>query len=310
MKTILVTGGAGFIGSNLCANLIKNNNKVICLDNFYSGKKKNLDMMLDNENFSFVEFDITNPFAFEVDEIYHLACPASPLKYQKDPVYTFKTNILGALNTLDLALSNTAKILLSSTSEVYGDPVQHPQNENYWGNVNPNGIRSCYDEGKRGAETLFCDYRRRNCARIKIARIFNCYGQNMAIDDGRCISKFIVSALKNEPITIYGDGSQTRSFCYIDDLVDGLIKLMDSSDEITGPINLGNPYEISVRDIAQLIINLTSSSSKLLYKEVPQDDPKRRKPDISLAKSLLGWKPTIMLEEGLKKTIKYFESVL
>lgn len=310
MKRILITGGAGFIGSNLCERLLYKGNEVICLDNLYSGSRKNIDNLREKKNFSFYEANVIDKFEFDVDEIYHLACPASPIAYQKDPVFTFKTNIIGSLNSLDLALMKSSKILLSSTSEIYGDPIQQPQKESYWGNVNPNGIRSCYDEGKRGAETLFFDYKRQYNLNIKVTRIFNCYGPNMAINDGRVISNFIVAALRNEPITIYGDGFQTRSFCYIDDLVDGLIKLMNSSNDITGPINLGNPQEITIEAIAKTILRLTNSSSEIVYRELPQDDPKRRKPDISLANNFLQWNPQVKLEKGLLKTIKYFKSVL
>ena len=307
MKRILITGGAGFIGSNLCKRLLDAGNKVLCLDNLYSGSKDNIENLEKDDNFSFYKFDVIDRLNYDVDEIYHLACPASLVAYQKDPIFTFKTNIIGSLNSLDLAVIKNSKILLSSTSEVYGDPIQQPQKESYWGNVNPNGIRSCYDEGKRGAESLFFDYRRQYNLRIKIARIFNCYGPNMAINDSRVISNFIVAALRNEPITIYGNGYQTRSFCYVDDLIDGFIKLMNSSNDVTGPINLGNPQEITIEEIAKTILILTNSSSKIVYRELPQDDPKRRKPDISLAKNILQWKPKVSLEDGLLKTISYFE---
>ena len=307
MKRILITGGAGFIGSNLCKRLLDAGNKVLCLDNLYSGSKDNIENLEKDDNFSFYKFDVIDRLNYDVDEIYHLACPASLVAYQKDPIFTFKTNIIGSLNSLDLAVIKNSKILLSSTSEVYGDPIQQPQKESYWGNVNPNGIRSCYDEGKRGAESLFFDYRRQYNLRIKIARIFNCYGPNMAINDSRVISNFIVAALRNEPITIYGNGYQTRSFCYVDDLIDGFIKLMNSSNDVTGPINLGNPQEITIEEIAKTILILTNSSSKIVYRELPQEDPKRRKPDISLAKNILQWKPKVSLEDGLLKTISYFE---
>ena len=310
MKTIIVTGGAGFIGSNLCKRLLGMSYKVICVDNFYSGNKKNIEGLLQNPNFLFYNHDVTESFTFDVDEIYHLACPASPVAYQRDPIFTFETNILGTRNVLDLSLKNQSKVLLSSTSEVYGDPEHFPQNESYWGNVNPIGLRSCYDEGKRGAECLFFDYHRKRKARIKVARIFNCYGPNMAIDDGRVISNFIVSALKDAPISVYGDGLQTRSFCYVDDLVTGLISLMESGDRILGPINLGNPQEISIIDTANIIIKLTNSKSIITFSQLPSDDPRRRKPDITLAKNILKWEPKIMLEEGLKKTIEYFKGVV
>lgn len=310
MKNILVTGGAGFIGSNLCKKLMIENNKVVCLDNFYSSSQNNIDCLLSFNNFTFINKDVIDNIDLQVDEIYHLACPASPVFYQKDPIYTFKTNIYGAFNLLENATKYKSKILLSSTSEIYGDPEQTPQRESYWGNVNPNGIRSCYDEGKRGSESIFFDYKRKKNTRIKVCRIFNCYGPNMAVNDGRVVSNFIVAALNNKPITVYGDGFQTRSFCYVDDLIIGLQKLMDTDDSITGPINLGNPQEISILQIAKLIINLTNSRSKIVFCDLPKDDPKMRKPEIKLAQEILKWKPIVNLENGLKKTIEYFDTIL
>lgn len=310
MKRILVTGGAGFIGSHLCEKLLKDGNEVICVDNFFTGSKKNIVHLLNNPYFEVIRHDITFPLYVEVDEVYHLACPASPIHYQFDPVQTVKTSVLGSINMLGLAKRLKIKILLASTSEVYGNPTVHPQPETYWGNVNPIGPRACYDEGKRCAETLFFDYYRQHKVKIKIARIFNTYGPRMSPNDGRVISNFIVQALKNEDITVYGDGTQTRSFCYIDDLIEGLVKLMNTEDNITGPINLGNPEEISILELAYKIKDLTGSSSRIIFKPLPEDDPVKRQPDITLARKILGWEPKISLEEGLKKTINYFERLL
>jgi UDP-glucuronate decarboxylase len=306
-KRILITGGAGFIGSHLCERLLQEGHEVICVDNFYTGTKDNIKHLMNNPYFEIIRHDITFPLYVEVDEIYHLACPASPVHYQNDPVFTIKTAVHGTINMLGLAKRTKAKILLASTSEVYGDPEVHPQPEEYWGNVNPIGPRACYDEGKRCAETLFFDYHRQHKVKIKIARIFNTYGPRMQINDGRVISNFIVQALKGEDITVYGDGSQTRSFCYIDDMIEGLIRLMNTPDEITGPINLGNPKETSILELAQKIIQLTGSNSKIFFKPLPQDDPRRRCPDITKAKIILNWEPKISLEEGLKRTIEYFK---
>lgn len=306
IKKILVTGGAGFLGSHLCEKLLDNGHDVICVDNLFTGNKQNIIHLIDNPYFEFLCYDITSPLYVEVDEIYNLACPASPLHYQFDPVRTTKTSVQGSINMLDLAKRNKAKILLASTSEVYGDPLVHPQTEDYWGNVNPVGIRSCYDEGKRCAETLFFDYYREYQLRIKVARIFNTYGPRMHPNDGRVVSNFIVQALQNKEITIYGDGSQTRSFCYVDNLIDGLIKLMESSDRFTGPLNLGNPNEFSIKELAEEIIKLVQSSSKLSFKLLPENDPARRQPDITLAREVLGWEPLIQLNEGLQHTIRYF----
>ena len=309
MKKILVTGGAGFLGSHLCAKLIHEGHEVIAVDNFYTGNKTNIIHLLQNPRFELVRHDVTFPLYLEVDEIYNLACPASPIHYQHDPVQTTKTSVHGAINMLGLAKRLKAKILQASTSEVYGDPTIHPQKEDYWGNVNPIGIRSCYDEGKRCAETLFFDYWRQHQLRIKVARIFNTYGPHMHPNDGRVVSNFIVQAIKGEPLTIYGDGSQTRSFCYVDDLIDGLVKLMNSSDDITGPVNLGNPNEFSMIELANFVIDYTNSKSKINFYPLPEDDPKQRQPDINLAKSHLKWEPKIELTEGLKKTIEYFRGV-
>jgi UDP-glucuronate decarboxylase len=303
----LVTGGAGFIGSHLCERLLQEGHEVICVDNFYTGTKDNIKHLMNNPYFEIIRHDITFPLYVEVDEIYHLACPASPVHYQNDPVFTIKTAVHGTINMLGLAKRTKAKIILASTSEVYGDPEVHPQSEEYWGNVNPIGPRACYDEGKRCAETLFFDYHRQHKVKIKIARIFNTYGPRMQINDGRVISNFIVQALRGEDITVYGDGSQTRSFCYIDDMVEGLIRLMNTPDEITGPINLGNPNETPILELAQKIIELTGSNSKIVFKPLPQDDPRRRCPDITKAKIILNWEPKISLEEGLKRTIEYFK---
>lgn len=307
---ILVTGGAGFIGSHLCARLLKEGNEVLCVDNFFTGTRDNIAGLINNPRFELIRHDVTFPLYVEVDQIYNLACPASPVHYQHDPVQTTKTSVHGAINMLGLAKRLRARILQASTSEVYGDPAVHPQPESYWGNVNPIGIRSCYDEGKRCAETLFFDYYRQHRLEIKVARIFNTYGPNMHPSDGRVVSNFIVQALKNEPITLYGDGSQTRSFCYVDDLVDGLIRLMESDARITGPINLGNPGEFTIRELAERVIKLTKSKSKLVYKPLPADDPKQRQPDIDAATRHLKWTPSIRLEAGLKKTIAYFSKSL
>lgn len=309
-KKILVTGGGGFLGSHLCQRLLNNGHEVICVDNFYTGQKRNIQKFLPNPNFEYMRHDVTFPLYLEVDEIYNLACPASPIHYQYSPIQTVKTSVHGAINMLGLAKRVGAKIFQASTSEVYGDPEIHPQTEDYWGKVNPIGIRSCYDEGKRCAETLFFDYHRSCGLDIKVVRIFNTYGPNMHPHDGRVVSNFIVQALNNEDITIYGDGSQTRSFCYVDDLIDGFIKMMDeTSDDVAGPINLGNPGEFTIKELAEKVIELTGSSSKLIYKPLPSDDPKQRCPDISKAKKLLNWEPKIQLDEGLKKTILYFQEL-
>ena len=307
MKRILITGGAGFIGSHLCERLLNEGNDVICLDNFFTGSKDNIRHLLDNNRFELVRHDITKEYFIEVDEIYNLACPASPPHYQYNAIKTIKTSVLGMINMLGLAKRCKAKILQASTSEVYGDPLIHPQVESYWGNVNPIGIRSCYDEGKRCAETLMMDYHRQNKVDIRIVRIFNTYGPNMDLNDGRVVSNFIVQALKNEDITIYGDGSQTRSFCYVDDLIDGMIKMMNNKKGFIGPVNLGNPSERTILDFAKLIIKLTNSSSKIIYKPLPLDDPSQRQPDISLAEKELNFKPKVDIEEGLIKTIEYFK---
>jgi UDP-glucuronate decarboxylase len=309
-KRVLVTGGAGFLGSHLCDRLLKNGADVLCVDNFYSGTRDNIIHLIGNPHFELVRHDITFPLYVEVDEIYNLACPASPIHYQWDPVQTTKTSVHGSINLLGLAKRLKAKIFLASTSEIYGDPEQHPQTESYWGNVNTLGPRSCYDEGKRCAETLFMDYWRQHNVEIKIARIFNTFGPNMHPNDGRVVSNFIVQALKNIPITVYGSGDQTRSFCYVDDLISGFIRLMDTDKSITGPVNLGNPKEFTIVELANLIIKLTNSTSNIIFKTLPQDDPKQRRPDISLAKKLLKWTPSIELEEGLKKTIAYFDKVI
>ena len=310
MKKILVTGGSGFIGVNLINKLLKKDNHIICVDNFFTSSPKNIEQFKDKNNFEFLRHDITFPLYIEVDEIYNLACPASPIHYQRDPVQTTKVNVLGSINLLGLAKRTNSKIFLASTSEVYGDPSISPQKESYWGNVNPIGIRSCYDEGKRCAETLFMDYFRQHKLNIKIARIFNTYGPYMAENDGRVVSNFIVNCLKNKPIEIYGDGSQTRSFCYVDDLTNGILKLMRSNKKITGPINLGNNAEISIKDLAQIIKQMTMSKSKITFKKLPDDDPKKRKPDLSLANKELSWKPSINLKNGLIDTINYFEKKL
>jgi UDP-glucuronate decarboxylase len=308
-RRVLVTGGAGFIGSHLTRRLLDAGNEVLVVDNFYSGTRSNIEDLQGEPRFELLRHDVTFPLYVEVDEIYHLACPASPVFYQRDPVQTTKTCVHGSINMLGLAKRTGAKILLASTSEVYGDPAMHPQEESYWGNVNPIGIRSCYDEGKRCAETLFFDYHRQHQLRIKVARIFNTYGPRMAADDGRVVSNFIVQALTGQPLTVFGDGTQTRSFCYVDDLVDGLIRLMDSPDEVTGPINLGNPGEFTMLELAQQVTALAGGPD-IEYRPLPQDDPVRRKPDIAKAQELLGWQPTVPLEEGLKRTVDYFRDHL
>src|SRR5574344_1225509 len=307
MKRILVSGGAGFIGSHLCKRLLDEGNHVISLDNYFSGHRKNIDFLLSNSDFEEICADVVDPIDIKVDEIFNLACPASPVFYQHDPIKTIRTAVIGAVNMLDLAVRNNAKILQASTSEVYGDPVEHPQRETYWGNVNPLGIRSCYDEGKRCAESLFMCYSRQYHLPIKIIRIFNTYGPNMDVNDGRVVSNFIVQALQNKDITIYGDGSQTRSFCYVSDLVDGIIKMMNNPQKFIGPVNLGNPSERTILEFANLIIKMTNSNSKIVYKPLPQDDPIQRKPDITLAKNKLNWEPKVDIEEGLTKTIEYFK---
>ena len=310
MKKILITGGAGFIGSHLCKKLLNEGNYVICLDNFFTGKRRNIEHLLSNPNFELFEHDITEPLNINIniDEIYNMACPASPPHYQYDPIKTMKTSVFGIINMLELAQKNNAKILQASTSEVYGDPKIHPQIESYWGNVNPIGIRSCYDEGKRCAETLIMDYHRQKNIDTKIIRIFNTYGPNMAPDDGRVVSNFIIQALKEEDITIYGDGTQTRSFCYVDDLVDGIIKMMKS--DLTGPVNLGNPSERTILDFAKLILEFTGSKSKIVYKPLPSDDPTKRQPNITLAKTKLNWEPKVDIKDGLRHTVEYFKALL
>jgi len=310
MKRILVTGGSGFLGSHLCASLLDMGNEVICVDNFFTGQKENILPLLDNHRFELLRHDVTFPLYVEIDEIYNLACPASPISYQRDPVQTTKTSVHGAINMLGLAKRVKAKILQASTSEVYGDPRINPQPEEYWGHVNPIGIRSCYDEGKRCSETLFFDYHRQHNLPIKVARIFNTYGPNMHPNDGRVVSNFIIQALRNKPITIYGDGSQTRSFCYVDEMIDALIRMMESPNHVTGPINLGNPVEFSILELAENIIELTGSKSGLVHMDLPNDDPVQRQPDIGKAKAVLGWEPKIRLEEGLHRTINYFKGVL
>ena len=309
MKRILVSGGAGFIGSHLCTRLVNEGHDVICLDNFFTGSKDNIKHLMGNHHFEVVRHDVTYPYSAEVDEIYNLACPASPIHYQHDPIQTAKTSVMGAINMLGLAMRLDAKILQASTSEVYGDPIIHPQPESYWGNVNPVGYRSCYDEGKRCAETLFMDYYRQNQTRIKIIRIFNTYGPRMLPNDGRVVSNFIIQALNNEDITIYGDGKQTRSFQYIDDLIEGMVRMMDTEDDFTGPINIGNPNEFPVLELAERVIWMTGSTSKIVFKPLPTDDPKQRQPDIKLAKEKLGWQPTVELEDGLKRMIEYLKNV-
>jgi len=309
-KRVIITGGAGFLGSHLCEKLFKNGNDVICIDNFYTGTKQNISTLINEEYFELIRHDITFPLYIEGDEIYNLACPASPVHYQWDPVQTTKTSVHGAINMLGLAKRLKVKILQASTSEVYGNPEIHPQPEEYWGSVNPIGLRSCYDEGKRCAETLFFDYHRQHKLKIKVVRIFNTYGPRMHPNDGRVVSNFILQALRGDTITIYGDGSQTRSFCYVDDMVDALIKMMRTNDAFTGPVNLGNPEEVTILQLAEKICELTNTSSQLVFKPLPNDDPVRRKPDISLAKKKLSWEAKIPLEEGLKKTIDYFENLL
>jgi UDP-glucuronate decarboxylase len=311
MKRVLVTGGAGFIGSHLCERLLAAGNEVLCVDNFYTGTRMNVAHLLPNPAFELLRHDVTFPLFVEIDEIYNLACPASPIHYQFDPVQTTKTSVHGAINMLGLAKRRRAKIFQASTSEVYGDPTVHPQPEEYWGNVNPIGVRSCYDEGKRCAETLFFDYNRQHKLRVKVARIFNTYGPRMHPNDGRVVSNFIMQALRGEPITLYGDGLQTRSFCYVDDLVEAILRLMnDTADDVTGPINIGNPGEFTMKALAEAVVRLTGSRSTLSYLPLPSDDPKQRQPDITKARALLGWEPTIALEQGLEKTIAYFDGLL
>ncbi|MBW4708913.1 SDR family oxidoreductase [Roseobacter sp. YSTF-M11] len=309
-KKILVTGGAGFLGSHLIDRLIEQGHEILCVDNLFTGTKANIDHLNGHPRFEFMRHDVTFPLYVEVDEIYNLACPASPIHYQHDPVQTIKTSVVGAINMLGLAKRLKCRIFQASTSEVYGDPIVHPQVEGYWGNVNPIGIRSCYDEGKRAAETLFMDYFRQHQLEIKIARIFNTYGPRMHLSDGRVVSNFIVQALKGTPITIFGEGQQTRSFCYVDDLVDGFIRLMESDSDITGPVNLGNPGEFSIRELAEEVLRLTGSQSEIVFKPTPEDDPMQRKPDISKAKDLLGWSPKIKLDAGLRRTVAYFQKEL
>jgi UDP-glucuronate decarboxylase len=311
MKRILITGGAGFIGSHLCDRLIAEGNEVICLDNYFTGSKSNIIHLLDNPYFELIRHDVTHPFFVEADEIYNLACPASPVHYQYNPIKTIKTSVMGAINMLGLAKRIKSKILQASTSEVYGDPLEHPQKEDYWGNVNPIGTRSCYDEGKRCAESLFLNYHRQNDVKIKVIRIFNTYGPRMHPNDGRVVSNFIVQALRNEPITIFGNGMQTRSFQYVDDLLEGMIRMMNSPDDFTGPVNIGNPNEFSMIELANEVLDITNSKSKIIYMPLPEDDPTQRQPDISLAREKLdNWEPKIQLKEGLGKTIAYFDDLL
>lgn len=310
IKRVLVTGGAGFLGSHLCERLIADGHDVLCVDNFYTGRRANIAHLLDHPNFEVMRHDITFPLYVEVDEIYNFACPAAPIHYQFDPVATTKVSVHGSINMLGLAKRVKARIFQASTSEVYGDPAVHPQPESYWGHVNPIGLRSCYDEGKRCAETLFFDYRRQHNVRIKVARFFNTYGPRMHVNDGRVVSNFIVQALKGEEITLYGDGLQTRSFCYVSDLIEACVRLMGTGDDITGPVNLGNPGEFTIRRLAEKVIELTGSRSKLVFRPLPADDPRQRQPDIALARRLLDWEPTVVLEEGLKKTIAYFDEFL
>jgi UDP-glucuronate decarboxylase len=310
MKRVLVTGGAGFLGRHLCQQLLKEGHEVICVDNFFTGTKRNIVELLDNPYFEIIRHDICFPLYVEVDQIYNLACPASPIHYQHDPVQTTKTSVHGAINMLGLAKRIRARILQASTSEVYGDPDVHPQREDYWGNVNQIGLRSCYDEGKRCAETLFFDYFRQHKLNIKVVRIFNTYGPFMEVNDGRVVSNFIVQALNNQPITIYGDGSQTRSFCYVDDLIDGLVRMMRTPDDVTGPVNMGNPGEFTIRQLAEKVIDMTGSRSELVFRPLPSDDPKQRCPDIGLARRTLDWEPKVRLEEGLVNTISYFDNYL
>jgi len=309
-KKILVTGGAGFLGSHLCERLLNEGNEVVCLDNYFTGQKQNIVHLLKNPYFELIRHDITMPFFIEVDEIYNLACPASPIHYQYNPIKTIKTSVMGAINMLGLAKRIKAKVLQASTSEVYGDPIIHPQTEDYWGNVNPIGIRACYDEGKRCAEALFVNYKRQNDVRIKILRIFNTYGPRMHPNDGRVISNFIVQALTGKDITVFGNGSQTRSFCYVDDMIEIMLRMMNTPDDFEGPMNAGNPNEFTILQLAETVIKLTKSNSKIILKPLPQDDPMQRQPDISVAKKKLGWEPNIQLEEGLKKTINYFKEIL
>ena len=309
-QRILVTGGAGFLGSHLCERLLKEGHEVLCLDNFYTGTKENVAHLLDNPFFELIRHDVTFPMYYEVDAIYNLACPASPVHYQNDPVQTVKTSVHGAINVLGLAKRLKVPVFQASTSEVYGDPEVHPQSEAYWGKVNPIGIRSCYDEGKRCAETLFFDYHRQHRLQIKVARIFNTYGPRMHPNDGRVVSNFIMQALKDHSITIYGEGLQTRSFCYVDDLIEGFVRLMATDTAVTGPVNLGNPVEFTIRELAEMVISLTGSKSELVFKELPSDDPRQRQPDISLAEKHLRWKPKVALQDGLKKTIEYFDGLV
>jgi UDP-glucuronate decarboxylase len=309
-KKIIVTGGAGFIGSHLCERLLAQGHEVLCVDNFHTGRKANVAHLLSHQRFEVIRHDVTEPLVLNADEVYNLACPASPVHYQADPIHTMKTSVLGSINLLGLARRTGAKSLLASTSEVYGDPLVHPQPETYWGNVNPAGIRSCYDEGKRSAEALYFDYHRQHGIPVKVVRIFNTYGPRMRPDDGRVVSNFIVQALQGQPLTIFGDGSQTRSFAYVDDLVDGLMKMMASPREVVGPVNLGNPGEFTMLELAEAVKRLTGSRSPIVHKPLPQDDPKRRQPDITLARAVLGWQPTVQLEQGLARTIAYFETQL
>lgn len=310
MKKVLVTGGAGFLGSHLCERLVERGDDVLCVDNFFTGSKRNVDHLIDRHNFEIMRHDVTFPLYVEVEQIFNLACPASPVHYQHDPVQTTKTSVHGAINMLGLAKRVKARILQASTSEVYGDPSIHPQTEDYWGNVNPIGIRSCYDEGKRCAETLFFDYYRQHQLQIKVARIFNTYGPRMHPNDGRVVSNFIVQALRGDDITIYGTGQQTRSFCYVDDLIEAFLRLMDTPQDITGPINLGNPGEFTMLELAEKVIHLTGSRSKLVFQPLPQDDPRQRQPDITLARQTLQWEPKVALEDGLKETIAYFKKII
>jgi UDP-glucuronate decarboxylase len=307
---VLVTGGAGFLGSHLCERLLADGHDVLCVDNYFTGRRANIAHLLDNPNFEVMRHDITFPLFVEIDEIYNLACPAAPIHYQFDPVQTTKVSVHGAINMLGLAKRTKARIFQASTSEVYGDPLVHPQKEDYWGHVNPIGTRSCYDEGKRCAETLFFDYHRQCATRIKVARFFNTYGPRMHVNDGRVVSNFVVQALRGEDITLYGDGSQSRSFCYVDDLIEGIVRLMNTSDEVTGPMNLGNPVEFTIRQLAELVIELVGTKSRLVYKPLPCDDPRQRQPDITLAKETLAWEPKIALRDGLIKTIGYFDAQL
>jgi len=310
LKRVLVTGGAGFLGSHLCDRLLEHGHEVLCVDSFYTGSKSNLHHLLANSNFELIRHDVTFPLYVEVDEIYNLACPASPVHYQNDPVQTTKTSVHGAINMLGLAKRVKARILQASTSEVYGDQEVHPQTEGYWGNVNPIGVRSCYDEGKRCAETLFFDYRRQHQVEIKVVRIFNTYGPRMHPSDGRVVSNFIVQALTNRPITIYGEGKQTRAFCFVDDMIEGFLRMMGTPSEVAGPVNLGNPVEFTIRELAELVLQLTGSKSELRFEPLPADDPRQRRPDISLARRILDWEPRVPLEEGLEKTIAYFDQLL